>query len=86
MMLRIPLRGTRPRRAVDAASPAARAGPTARARPEARPGMRAANLPPGADQHCVIEWAKRYWLPGLLSPGGFGYEHAVCDVPGVRAD
>ena len=43
-VLRIPLRGTRLRRAVDPGASAAPAGLTARARPEARPEAHAANL------------------------------------------
>ena len=43
-MLRIPLRGTRLRRAADPGASASPAGLTARARPEARPETRAANL------------------------------------------
>ncbi len=43
-VLRIPLRGTRLRRAVDPGASASPAGLTARARPEARPEERAANL------------------------------------------
>ena len=43
-VLRIPLRGTRLRRAVDPGASTGPAGLTARARPEARPGARAANL------------------------------------------
>ena len=43
-VLRIPLRGTHLRRAVDPGSSADPAGLTARARPEARPEMRATNL------------------------------------------
>jgi len=46
-VLRIPLRGTRLRRAVDPGASADPAGLTARARPEARPDRRAANLPAG---------------------------------------
>ena len=42
--LRIPLRGTRLRRAVDPGASAAPAGLTARARPQARPNRRATNL------------------------------------------
>ena len=41
-VLRIPLRGTRLRRAVDPGASASPAGLTARARPEARPERRAA--------------------------------------------
>src|SRR6266568_473945 len=44
-VLRIPLRGTRLRRAVDPGASTDPAGLTARARPEARPDRRAANLP-----------------------------------------
>ena len=43
-VLRIPLRGTRLRRAVDPGASAGPAGLTARARPKARPDSRAANL------------------------------------------
>src|SRR5262249_5743872 len=43
-VLRIPLRGTRLRRAVDPGASASPAGLTARARPEARPNGRAAHF------------------------------------------
>ena len=49
-VLRIPLRGTRLRRAVDPGASASPAGLTARARPEARPEGRAANLPRWIEQ------------------------------------
>jgi hypothetical protein len=47
-VLRIPLRGTRLRRAVDPGVSASPAGLAARARPKARPDRRAANLRSGA--------------------------------------
>src|SRR5690242_15951372 len=62
-VLRIPLRGTRLRRAVDPGASASPAGLTARARPKARPGRRAATYCQNSLDHLNACTALQFALP-----------------------